>query len=272
MDFTITSYLSLLESLIQSGFSFQRFCDFMQQPKERVVILRHDVDARKRHSLAFARLQHERGIVGTYYFRMIPQSFDPAVVREIATMGHEIGYHYEDMDFARGDHHKAISLFQQHLAELRTVAEVRTICMHGSPLSPYDNRDLWKHYDYRDYGILAEPYFDLDYSQVLYLTDTGRRWDGDAVSIRDRSADARINPLMQGKTPLSKRYAFHSTIDIIRACQNNTLPTQIMFNFHPQRWTQNPLIWAQEWLLQGVKNVVKRKMARKQSLTININN
>jgi hypothetical protein len=32
------------------------------------IILRHDVDARKGHSLQFARIQHELGIVGTYYF------------------------------------------------------------------------------------------------------------------------------------------------------------------------------------------------------------
>src|SRR5690625_2901666 len=59
--------------------------------------------------------------------------------------------------------------------------------MHGSPLSRYDNRDLWKSYSYRDYGIIAEPYFDMDFSRVLYLTDTGRRWDGDKVSVRDRA-------------------------------------------------------------------------------------
>jgi len=58
--------------------------------------------------------------------------------------------------------------------------------MHGSPLSKYDSRDLWKVYDYRDYGIIGEPYFDIDFSKVLYLTDTGRRWDGDKVNIRDR--------------------------------------------------------------------------------------
>ncbi len=58
--------------------------------------------------------------------------------------------------------------------------------MHGSPLSKWDNRDLWKKYDYRDFGIIAEPYFDLDFDEVFYLTDTGRRWDGSSVSVRDK--------------------------------------------------------------------------------------
>ncbi len=36
---------------------------------------------------------------------------------------------------------------------------------------------MWKRYSYRDFGIIAEPYFDVDFGEVLYLTDTGRRWD-----------------------------------------------------------------------------------------------
>src|SRR5690625_5529400 len=56
---------------------------FISQPSERVILLRHDVDARKEHSLRFARIQHERGISGTYYFRLVPESFDRGVIREI---------------------------------------------------------------------------------------------------------------------------------------------------------------------------------------------
>lgn len=229
----------------------------MSKPGNKTILLRHDVDARKDHSLQFARIQQELGIVGNYYFRMIPQSFDVELVKEIASMGHEIGYHYEDMDFAKGDPHQAIKLFEKHLHQLREVADVKTICMHGSPLSKYDNRDVWKHYNYRDYGIMTEPYFDLDFSKVLYLTDTGRRWDGDKVSIRDRSAGAEINQQMKGKRPLAENYSFRSTQDIIEACHKGELPDQIMFNFHPQRWTDNSIFWMQELVLQNVKNTVK---------------
>jgi len=45
---------------------------------------------------------------------------------------------------------------------------------------------LWKRYDYKGLGIIAEPYLDIDYNQVFYITDTGRRWDGDRVSVRDK--------------------------------------------------------------------------------------
>ena len=53
----------------------------------------------------------------------------------------------------------AIEDFERNLEKFREFYPVKTICMHGSPLSKWDNRDLWKRYDYRDYGIIAEPYF-----------------------------------------------------------------------------------------------------------------
>ena len=58
--------------------------------------------------------------------------------------------------------------------------------MHGSPMSKYDSKDLWKKYNYKDYNLIGEPYFDVNFNEVFYITDTGRRWDGEKVSVRDR--------------------------------------------------------------------------------------
>jgi len=264
-DFTIKMYLHLLSVLEEAGYTFQTYSEYALKPRERVILLRHDVDARKENSLQFAKIQHEMCIEGTYYFRMVPESFDKKMIREIASMGHEIGYHYETMDKANGDVEKAYDLFCRELKQLREIVPVKTICMHGSPLSKYDNRDLWKHYDYRELGIIAEPYFDLEFSEVLYLTDTGRRWDGEGVSIRDKipvgeGVRERRSEGENSSTskPLSKEYSFRSTHDIINACKSCKLPYQIMMNFHPQRWTDSPVLWARELVVQRMKNVVKR--------------
>jgi len=53
---------------------------------------------------------------------------------------------------------------------------------------------LGEKYDFRDYGIIAEPYFDVAFDEVFYLTDTGRRWDGDRVSVRDKIR-SRVSPV-----------------------------------------------------------------------------
>jgi len=143
----------------------------------------------------------------------------------------------------------ALDDFRLNLEKLRKLYPVKTICMHGSPLSKWDNRDLWKRYDYRDFGIIAEPYFDLDFDEVFYLTDTGRSWNNAYSSVRDRVKS-------------SFDIAIQSTSHLIALAEQNALPHQIMINVHPQRWTDNPVQWTKELVWQNFKNVVKRFMLK----------
>ena len=248
MDFTLKAYLALLNALLDQNYSFQSFQDFLSHPQPKSCILRHDVDLRPKYALRTAEIEHALGITGSYYFRIVPESFDEKIIQQIASLGHEIGYHYEDLTLARGNMEKAIDLFAKNLQTLRAHYPVSTACMHGSPASPWDSKDLWKHYHYRDFGIIGEPYLDIDFSKVLYLTDTGRRWDAEKSSVRDK---------VEGESVRS-RYHFHSTFDIIRAAVRGELPQEIMITLHPQRWTDRAVPWMRELVVQNMKNVVKR--------------
>ena len=91
----------------------------------------------------------------------IPVTFRPEIIRKIRDLGHEIGYHYEVLSKTNGDYAKAIALFSEELEEFRKICPVKTICMHGSPLSKYNNRDLWEKYDYHTYGISGRGFFNI---------------------------------------------------------------------------------------------------------------
>ena len=54
---------------------------------------------------------------------------------KIPDLGHEVGYHYEVLSKANGNYERAIKLFEQELSKFRKIVDVKTICMHGSPLS-----------------------------------------------------------------------------------------------------------------------------------------
>jgi len=311
MDFTIKTYRQLLATLLRQGFSFQTFADFIEKPGEKVIVLRHDVDRLPENSLVFAEIESGMGIKGTYYFRTVPESWNEEIIKQIAGMGHEIGYHYEDVSLAakgqraEGGRRKgiagskkyvvrskkdnegeyegflaevAIESFTRNLDRLRQIVPVKTICMHGSPLSRWDSRLLWKYYDYRNFGIIGEPYFDLDFDKVLYLTDTGRRWDGDSFNIRDKAEGGRqkavgggsLSPTAHCLRPTAHRLqpSFHSTFDIIKATEEERLPPKVMMTFHPQRWTDKPLPWVRELVWQNVKNSVKYLMIRQKAVGI----
>ena len=191
-DFTLQTYRQLLNALHAARYRSLTLQDYFAAKQEGVkingpfVILRHDVDLKAENSLRTAQIEAEMGFRASYYFRVVPQSNKPEIIKAIAGLGHEIGYHYEDMAICGGVTEKAIEHFRDKLQYFRQFYPVKTICMHGAPRSKYDGKDLWKKYDYRDYGIIGEPYFDVDFNQLFYLTDTGRCWDGSKYSVRDK--------------------------------------------------------------------------------------
>ncbi len=255
MDFTVATYRQLLQALAEAGYAFSTFFRFIEEDDGRkVAVMRHDVDRLPGNALRFAQLEHALGIPATYYFRIVPQSFDPGIIREISAMGHEIGYHYEDLTLAGGNTGRAIVLFGEHLERLRGLAPVRTICMHGSPLSRWDNRKIWEQHDYRDHGIVAEPYFDVDYSKVFYITDTGRSWRGSDANVRDKvesGLDLRIK----------------STSHLSGLAKSGQLPGRIIINTHPQRWHPPGLPWLKELVWQNTKNIGKFILVRLSKLS-----
>ena len=259
MDFTLQKYTELLQALKEYPFrffTFEYYCAHKSElDKEHFIILRHDVDLKAENSLETAKIEHSFGIPASYYFRVVEQSNKPEIIKEIVGMGHEIGYHYEDMALCGGDVEKAIEHFKNQLAYFQQFYLVKTICMHGAPRSKYDGRDLWKRFDYHDYGVLGEPYFDVDFSKVFYLTDTGRRWDGFNVSVRDKVPVYQDEWIRQG-------LIYHYTEDILKALERKSFPKQLMMTTHPQRWTNSTCPWLKELCCQSVKNVAKGLLVR----------
>lgn len=256
-DYTLQKYKELLLTLQDHRYqflTFEQFCEKLSKGGDVLsqwVIMRHDVDLLPQNSYTTAQIEHELGIQASYYFRVVKASNQPEYIRAIAALGHEIGYHYEDMAICNGNVEKAYSHFQEQLQYFRQFYPVRTICMHGAPTSKWDGRELWKTYDYRTLDIIGEPYFDVDFSDVFYLTDTGRCWDGYKVSVRDKI------PVYQDEW-VKRGLVYHTTDDVIRAAKRGALPARIMITTHPQRWTDNILVWSKELLLQSLKNIVKR--------------
>lgn len=290
MDFTLDLLGVLLRTLSDYGFTFTRVKDYAGNPgiaDSHQVILRHDVDRRPSYALACARMEASLGICGTYYFRITPGSFDKEVIREIAAAGHEIGYHYEDLDLVarRGSlkgegrttdlvilAREAFVSFGENLEKLRQAGPVTTACMHGSPMSPYDSRLIWKYFNYGSVAIEAEPYFDISLERMLYLTDTGRRWDGAAVSIRDRVYSRSeeyyrdwVRKPIRGSAmamtatgaQIQREYRYRRTGDIIAAAGEGRLPERIFLTVHPQRWSNSIIPWMGELASQTFKNSVK---------------
>lgn len=244
MDFTIEKYDELLEALAS-------------HKNHRI---RHDVDLRPEFSLRVAQAEAKKGMKATYYFRSMHFASHADIIRAIVDLGHEAGYHYECLTTTCGDMAAAYEDFCHNLERLRRLVPVRTACAHGSPRSPWNSQDIWQEHDIHALGIDYEPMLDTDFSRTLYLTDTGRQWDGYKVSVRDKVPGHQEQWQQEGLT-------FHTTDDIINALTNHNHlihRNALQINTHPQRWMPFGTQWLAEAGIQWWKNIAKRLIVSTQ--------
>ena len=252
MDFTIDKYRELLLALQGSGYELMRYDEFCGGRRaEKMIVIRHDVDRSVERARRLAGIENEMGVRVSYYFR---EKFIGDDVVFIASLGHEVGYHYEDLVTEKGDVERAYARFMRNVHTLRELVDVRTITMHGSPMSRFDSRDMWRVYDYKNLGLIGEPQIDVDWGEVFYLTDTGRSWNG--VSRRDKVAEFKSMWEAKG-------WVYETTDDVIRALKEERFPNRVVMTTHPQRWVDGWGEWLKELVVQRVKNWVKMVLLKK---------
>jgi hypothetical protein len=246
-------YEELCNSIQKSKYKVIKIKDFFKNPDlNRFIILKHDVDKLPENALVMAQLEKVLGIKSTYYFRTISEVFKPNIIQEISTLGHEIGYHYENLSQTNGNFEKALKLFEKDLERLRKITQIDTICMHGSPLSKWNNSDLWNKYDFKKFGIIGETNLSIDYKDITYFTDTGRNWSNKG-SVRDFV-----------KNSLEWKEKIKSTNDLRKLIETQKL-NKIIITAHPQRWSIKNTKWFKELIGQSVKNVGKDLILKRKN-------
>jgi hypothetical protein len=244
-DFTLKKYDELCSAISESDYASKTMINYLTENSPgKVIILRHDVDSRIESALKLAQIENKYSLNATYYFRADAVSH-PDIVKNVADLGHEIGYHYEVMDTAKGNQEEAIKLFEEVLKEFRSIADIRTICMHGTPFSPYDNLALWKHYNFKDFGITGEGYLSIDFNKIFYFCDTSRSWNGTRYKVKD---------VVQTNSSYLEK--IKSTDDLINLI-NNGEKSQLYISTHPARWKEKTSDSIKDIIHQKVKNVGK---------------
>jgi len=245
LDFTLDKYRRLC-SVVSDKYTSLTMHEYVtagDKLPEKFVLMRHDVDKQAKNALKTASIEEEYGIKATYYFRTHKNAFVPDIIQEIEKMGHEVGYHYEVLSTAKGDYEKAIKLFEDDVRKFREICNIKTVCMHGAVLSKYDNRDLWKSYNLRDFGIFGEAYLSVG-ENLNYFTDTGRGWNS-KNNLRD---------FIPGKIEQVFAETTDDLIRLIESCEINNF----YISLHPDRWKSNFINWSLFWLYDLALNSGKK--------------
>lgn len=251
LDFTLKAYEAYLRTISSSYAKIITFCEYFKQKEvpDDFCIIRHDVDRFPWRALQMAQIEFKMGIASTYYFRSKWHTFRPEILLKIHRLGHEIGYHYECLSDTFGVMEKAFKNFEYHLLKFRQIVPVSTISMHGRPFSSYDNRNMWRNPEHHRtlserYEISGEAYIDIDYNDILYITDTGRNWKTEASNRRDRVVSEVQIDFSGGKELLN-----------YLAGQPHS---KLIFQAHPERWTKHAPSYALQLIMDRAINATKK--------------
>jgi hypothetical protein len=243
MSFWLEDYSRLLATLAHAKRNVCTVAAFLRAPSSAAAVMRHDVDRRPGQAVRMAQLENDVGVQATYYFRCDANGRFPAdACRRIAALGHEIGYHFEDLSRCRGDRPRALEDFSRHLIALREIAPCATVSMHGSPLSSWNNAMLLDGVDLSRWQLLGDATHGLQPHRPLYFTDAGGRWNNSAVNLRDRVGEmpGSIDPL-HAETLL----------------QLLEMPRPVYFNVHPERWSASVVQFALSVALDQAARLIK---------------
>jgi hypothetical protein len=225
VDFTYAAYEELLDTCLDGRFDCFTVREYIQRLEstshslpDRFLILCHDIDRKPRNALAIARIEAEYEVQSTYYTRTIEKTFQPDIVERIDSLGHEVGYHYEDVDRTGGDLNAASQSFAENLSMLRQHVTVDTVCPHRNPLTAHDNRALWRNITFEANDLLGDAIHSID-ADVAYFSDAGRTWRHEDHTVPEHATDIEAHTTFELMDLLA-------TERIERACLHS----------HPNRW------------------------------------
>lgn len=182
---TYKEYVDFCQQICNTGvplYTVEKACKNIGDLNKPFIIIKHDVESKPEKALKISKIEHSFGIKATYYVHsfFLRNPKNVAILKEIISLGHEVGYHYDVLDSNNGDKNNAIKEFRESLSFFAENGfTIKTICPHGNPLKKRvgysSNKDFFLDNEIRklfnnivDVYITFPDMLDKDY---LYVTD-----------------------------------------------------------------------------------------------------
>ncbi|MBN1966840.1 MAG: hypothetical protein JW910_19460, partial [Anaerolineae bacterium] len=226
--FTFAAYEDLCRAIVAADLTVLPVMEALASPlPARCITLRYDIDGRPEHALVMARLLARHGLRGTFYWHAAPpELFRVDLMRQVASLGHEIGYHYAALAACGGDVEAAAARFMEEAGRFHAAGfAVRTAAAHGS--RGYDNKALLRARPdlLAACGLTGEAYLGVDFARVQYVSDAGWAWR--RYPVRADAQEYRAEQGVRALPCLSQT----DLCTLIAAC-----PLPLYLNTHPELW------------------------------------
>lgn len=218
----------------------------------RFVNLKHDVESQPQKALDLARIEHKYGHCATYYVQAyLMTESNKSIFQEIQKLGHEVTYHHDVMDGAKGVLLEALSIYKKNVEKFKSFGfDVHTVCQHGNPVSDYENRDFFRseliQKEFPYHSDIMVDFMDKIGQQYVYISDVGM------------SFKIVTDPRLLEKKTESEKYIILGDLDnVVNELQNNPNASYIV-SAHPHRYNKSLLkATMRKYLFKIIKTVAK---------------
>jgi hypothetical protein len=183
MKFTYSAYENLINQLILNGYKICSYHDYYKN-REKISIIRHDVDNSLEKALEMAKLEKRMGICSTYFILLSTDFYNLAskhsleFIHEIRHLGHEIGLHFDEIKYAPCDTRSVIGYIEKELYMMSILLgwDIKSISMHRP------SEDTLKA-DYKLGNGIVNSYSKEFFKNFKYVSDSRRCWREDIEGI-----------------------------------------------------------------------------------------
>lgn len=177
MDFTYKSYSRMIDLLRNNGYAISDYRD--GNSEQKCAILRHDVDYSVDKALQFAKLEYKLGVRSNYFILLTSPFYNIASkdilvkIKEIINLGHNVGLHFDEMNYEHDFYEKKGGINKAVLEEIRIMESILNIkislvSMHRPSMTTLEA-------DY-DFGEIINSYSREFFGQYKYVSDSRMRW------------------------------------------------------------------------------------------------
>ncbi len=184
-SFQFTHYRFILKSFIDNNYDVVSFRDFDIRKPKKYVIVRHDIDSSIERALELAKFENQLGVKTSYFIRLHSKMYNPfeyrtyAQLKEIKNLGHEIGLHFETLDFDNVFHEGLKNIFLREKSCLEQILNIKveTVSQHGdfSEIGR-DYEKFFKMLSVKELGIKRQAYEDRFFKKIKYVSDSLGVW------------------------------------------------------------------------------------------------
>lgn len=231
---------------------WDKFCSSLQKkdllsvpareaaPGKSFLVLKHDVETAVDRAYVMAEIEHRYGHRGSYYVQasLLQDRRNVELLKNMQSLGHEISYHYDVLDSARGNMEKAAIEFETNKQIFEAHGfNIQTVCQHGNPVVERvgytSNRDFFRNKEiqqrYAGMSDIMVNFKEKKGVDYLYYSDAGRKFK------------LIYDPLYNDVIPSDHKNIAYDDLEGVLASLSST--HNYIISTHPHRWCQSGLAY-----------------------------